>query len=146
MKSKVKPMQRADIRQRVEKKFKARRDLAQHLAVYLVVNSLLWLVWSFWTSPFPWPVFASGFWGIGLVSHYIDFHYRHGRGAEIESEVTRQMRAAQGRKSKMAADYADGDVFDLGRIEARRLRLKADGELNDSLIEEADYDEERAGR
>lgn len=137
------------IRRRVEKKLHARRDLAQHLAVYVMVNSVFWLMYlSSGTFGFPWPIFITGFWGIGLVSQSVEFYYKHGRGAEkreaeIEREVARQMRAAHGRKSKAADEYVDVEILDLDHIEARRLRLDADGELTDSLIEEADHDEKR---
>ena len=141
------------IRQRVEKKLRARRDLVQHFAVYLTVNGIFWLMYLLSGGfGFPWPIFVSGFWGIGLVSQSVEFYYKHGAGAEkreaeIEREITRQMRAARGRKSKRAADeYADVEVFDLDRIDARHLRLNADGELTDSLIDEVNDDEQRARR
>ena len=153
MKNKVRPVQEERIRKRVEEKFQARRDFMQHLAVYLLINSFLWLLYL---SPggfdFPWPIFVTGFWGIGVVSQYVGFYYKHGRGAEkreaeIEKEVTRQMRGAEQHSSIYEADeYADGEVFGLDSIEARQVRLQADGELADSFIDQAGYDEKRAGR
>jgi hypothetical protein len=59
---------RARARQRAEDKV----GFYVHLGVYLVVNAALWLLW-FVTSPelFPWPVFVSIFWGIGIGAHAI---------------------------------------------------------------------------
>ena len=149
MKRKVKPPQEAEIRKRVEKKFKARRDWINHLTIYLMVNGLLWLMYILSGEfEFPWPVFMSGFWGIGLVSHYVSFYYQYGRGAEKrEEEITRQMRRAEPRGVYEADAYADGDVLDMDGIEARHLRLRDDGELTDgSLIDQADYDEAKRKR
>ena len=159
MKNKVRPVQEERIRKRVEGKFQARRDLIQHFAVYLMINSFLWLLYlppgGFdFPFDFPWPIFVTGFWGIGVVSQYVGFYYKHGRGAEkreaeIEKEVTRQMRGAEQHSSIYEADeYADGEVFGLNSIEARQVRLQADGELADSFIDQAGYDEKqkRAGR
>ena len=151
-KSPPQPTQEELIRQRVEKKLHARRDLIQHLAVYLTVNGIFWLLYlSSGEFGFPWPIFITGFWGIGVVSQYVEFYYKHGRGAEkreaeIEEEVTRQMRLSQQRKSKVEADEAaDVGILDLDSIDAHQVRLKADGELTDSFIDQAD-DEKRAGR
>ncbi len=153
---KPQPTQKELIRKRVEKKLNARRDLIQHLFIYLTVNGILWLLYLMGGFGFPWPIFVSGFWGMGLVSQYIEFYYKHGAGAdkgeaEIEQEITRQMRlsemrAAQRRTSKTDSDDADVEVFELDDIEARQVRLNDDGELTDSFIDEADYDEGRARR
>ena len=132
------------IRKRIEKKLQARRDFIQHLAVYLMVNGIFWLMYLSGSPEFPWPIFISGFWGIGLLSHYVDYYYKHGRGAEkredeIEEEITRQMRRSQMRevqRRKRKDDYEDIEVLDLDSIEARQVRLNADGELTDSFIDQ----------
>ena len=149
------PTEEELIRQRIEKKLHARRDLIQHLAVYATVNSIFWLMYlSSGDFGFPWPMFITGFWGIGVVSQYIEFYYKHGRGAEkredeIEEEVTRQMRRSQVRqmrRRKRKDEHEAVEVLDLDGIDARRLRLNDDGELTDSFIDQADDAEKRAGR
>lgn len=135
------------IRKRIEKKLHARRDFIQHLTIYLTVNVIFWLMWLS-SAPqaggFPWPIFTSGFWGIGLLSHYVDYYYKHGRGAEkredeIEEEITRQMRRSQMRevqRRKRKDEHEEIEVLDLDSIEARQVRLNADGELTDSFIDQ----------
>jgi hypothetical protein len=55
------------------RRIKAKRDFRGHLLVYLLVNTLLVLIWltiaitaGAW---FPWPVFPLAGWGIGLLLH-----------------------------------------------------------------------------
>ncbi|MBI0583227.1 MAG: 2TM domain-containing protein [Methanomassiliicoccus sp.] len=50
-----------------------------HLAIYLLVNSMLIFVWWWGGGGFPWFVFVLVFWGIGVVAHgvgtFIQPHY-----------------------------------------------------------------------
>lgn len=59
-----------ELRARARKQAEEKVGFYSHLAAYLLVNGGLWALW-FFTSPesFPWPVFVSFFWGIGLVAH-----------------------------------------------------------------------------
>jgi len=172
-KSKTQPTPEELIRQRVEQKLHARREIFQHLVVYMVINTGLWFLFLsssgvfdvFSGMPisdidlgFPWPIFPTVFWGMGLVMQYIEYHYKHGQGAdkreeEIQAEITRQMRLSQMRQAERRKgtydpdeDTADYEVFDLDNVEARRVRLNEDGELTDSFIQEADPNQRRARR
>lgn len=137
------------IRRRIQKKLKARSELFQHLTVYLAVNGMLWMIWAFARGGFPWPIFVSAPWGIGILSQYIDYYYKHGRGAdqgeaEVESEITRQMSISGQRKGKPDEyDYDSEDVLEYDDLRARQVRLNDDGELSDSFVEELDQDENR---
>ncbi len=131
------------IRQRVQKKLNARSEFLQHLTAYLAINGFCWLLWFFNLTAFPWPVFVTAFWGIGIVNHYLDYHYKHGRGAdrgeeEIESEITRQMRISQRHDAdRRKGRYADEEgLLDVDDVKARAVRLNDDGELSDSFIDE----------
>ena len=139
------PTQEELIRQRVQKKLRARSEFLQHLTAYLAVNGILWLLWLSRTGGFPWPLFVTAFWGIGLVNHYVDYYYKHGRGAdqgeeEIESEITRQMRISQGHESDRRHGMVDSgeELLDADNAEARAVRLNDDGELSDSFVDELD--------
>ena len=135
------------IRRRVQKKLKARSEFLQHLAVYLSINAMLWIIWAAARGGFPWPIFVSASWGIGILSQYIDYYYKHGRGAdqgeaEVASEITRRMRLAGADKGKRGQfDYDEESVLETDDIGARRLRLNDDGELSDSFVQELDRDE-----
>lgn len=54
---------------------KARAGFKSHLYVYLFVNAGLWILWALGMAfsrgtHYPWPIWTSMGWGIGLVSHY----------------------------------------------------------------------------
>jgi len=51
-----------------------RASFKRHLYVYLTVTLGLWLVWGvgiyFNSTKYPWPIWPSFGWGIGLLSHF----------------------------------------------------------------------------
>ena len=146
----------AAIRRRVEKKFDERRDLLTHGIVYGAVNIMLWLIWLLTTGGFPWPLFVTVFWGIGMVSHYIDYYHKHGRGAQkreaqIEAEIERQLALERAQaewqgKGGLDEDLEGADVYALDDYEERGLRLSDDGELVDLPAEDEQHQERRRER
>lgn len=54
-----------------------RASFKYHLFSYLLVNTLLWILWfisssrNTHASVFPWPLYPMLGWGIGLFSHYV---------------------------------------------------------------------------
>ena len=57
---------------------KRRTSFKTHLGTYIVVNGFLWAIWFFITSDnnvytprFPWPMWSTLGWGIGLLFHYL---------------------------------------------------------------------------
>lgn len=47
-----------------------------HLATYLIINAFLWGVWLFGnngqsTGNYPWPIWPTAGWGIGLFFHFL---------------------------------------------------------------------------
>ncbi len=64
---------------RDEKLWKAARkrvEFKKHLLVYAIVNIFLWGMWAFGglkrgDYSFPWPVFVTMGWGIGIIFNYI---------------------------------------------------------------------------
>ena len=62
-----------------------RVEFRTHLVVYVVINTMLWGVWYFTGSQYPWPVWPTLGWGVGLVFHYI-FDYRSSRMFSEEEE------------------------------------------------------------
>ena len=103
-----------DIRQRVEVRFRQRSAFYMHLAVYTLVNIVLWVVYGLTTGmawqiaarfpimglytllTLPWPLIVMGGWGIGLVAHGLNYYIRYGGGAirretAIQREIEREM-------------------------------------------------------
>jgi len=57
-------------RKRVEEK----KGFFTHLAVYIIINIMLVLIWAFVSrSPYPWFIWPLGGWGIGLLFHFLEF-------------------------------------------------------------------------
>ena len=56
-----------------------------HLLSYIVIIGTLWLTWFLTGGSYPWPVWPTAGWGIGLVFHYL-FDYRSSRMLSEEEE------------------------------------------------------------
>lgn len=51
-------------------KVQKKRDFFTHLTAYFLVNGLLWTLYIFdGSNTFPWPLFVTVFWGIGILAH-----------------------------------------------------------------------------
>jgi tRNA A-37 threonylcarbamoyl transferase component Bud32 len=126
------------IRRRVEKRFKERQGLIIHFVAYVMVNFMLWAIWAGGSITsliqaqepsiptgmlgLPWPLFVTIGWGIGMISHYINYYSKYGSGAErreqaIQREIERE------RERSMAQDYD---------LKPKRMRLTDDGELEEA--------------
>ncbi|HEY0678296.1 MAG TPA: 2TM domain-containing protein [Chitinophagaceae bacterium] len=70
---------------------KARAAFKTHLSTYLIVNSMLWLIWFFTggLNSYPWPIWPTAGWGIGLISNYLAV-YKYGNTAEKEYEKLKE--------------------------------------------------------
>jgi hypothetical protein len=83
----------AKIRQQVESRFQERQRLKMHVAVYLIVNVLLWGFWLLFPrfveiSPgelefftMPWPITVTVGWGLALLAHSLSYYLEYGAGA-----------------------------------------------------------------
>jgi 2TM domain len=75
------------------KRLQTRRDFAQHLVVYLVINSFLVGIWFVTGAGYFWPAWVLGGWGIGLALHAWDtFGRRPITEADVDAEVRRMAR------------------------------------------------------
>lgn len=105
IKHKYKPAARADIREKVEFKFRARGAVAFHLLLVLIGAGLLLYNWSYlWASRFFQNAYQDSILvfvflaGSGAL-HFIRYHYRHGSGRdkherETEARIRRQLERA----------------------------------------------------
>jgi len=55
---------------------KRRVSFRYHLFIYIIVNGFLWALWFFGkhdegTSNYPWPIWSTMGWGIGLFFHFL---------------------------------------------------------------------------
>jgi 2TM domain len=58
-----------DKREAAIKRLRARRGFKIHVAIYLVVNALIVVVWASSGGGYFWPIWAMLGWGIGLAFH-----------------------------------------------------------------------------
>jgi len=77
------------LRDKAIKRLKKQRDLRSHLLVYVLVNTLLVVIWVM-TDPhgFFWPVFPIAGWGIGVIMNAWDVY---GRQEITEEDIHREM-------------------------------------------------------
>ena len=102
-----------EIRRRVEAKYDERNALLIHLISYAGVNILVWMIWLFAAGGFPWPLFVTLFWGIGMAGHSLDYYNKHGGGAQkreerIQEEVPSLFGAAGGAGARNLWRRGDG--------------------------------------
>ena len=113
---------------------------------------------------FPWPLFVTFGWGIGLIANAFEALGAGRTERTIEREMERERRildsekpkrAARGRAQLPGADeaFGDFDTIEEPREQVREprtgrggVRLTEDGELTDSMIVELEDDDERRTR
>ena len=80
------------LREQALRRIKKRRDLHTHAFAYLTINVLLWGVWVIIGATshtwFPWPLWVTLGWGIGLAFNAWDVYFRH---PISESDIQREM-------------------------------------------------------
>ena len=54
-------------RETAVKRVKAKREFKNHLAVYLIVNALLVVIWAMSGAGYFWPIWSIAGWGVGLA-------------------------------------------------------------------------------
>jgi hypothetical protein len=130
------------IRVRADRPFRKRREFLTHLAVYLSINALLWSIFIMTDSDFPWPIFPSFFWGMGVVSQFFESFVTRSDDNAVERILRRERAVIEG-SAKRKNDALDESVSAKRKNETR---LTEDGELTDSLIREIEADERQQRR
>ena len=79
-------------REQALRTLKKRRDFHTHVFVYATVNAIVWGVWAIIGASsggwFPWPLWLTLGWGIGLVFNAWDVYFRR---PITEGEIRREM-------------------------------------------------------
>jgi len=138
MKRKNQSQLESEIRRVVEAKYEERNALLIHLASYAGVNVMVWMIWLTTSGGFPWPLFVTVSWGIGMVGHLLDYYHKHGGGAQkreerIQEEVTRHLERVEAGRQDIyeEAEMQGAEVYTLDDVELRHTRLADDGEIID---------------
>jgi hypothetical protein len=90
-------MTEEQIYEHARKRVEAKRGFFSHLAAYVIVNILLFVIWYLTSRGFPWFLFPLGGWGIGLIFHFLGVFVFDTMGSEaaIEKEAEK-IRKRQG--------------------------------------------------
>ena len=65
-------MSEEEIYKQARKRVEEKKGFYTHLAVYILVNILLVLIWAFAAGGgYPWFIWPLGGWGIGLLFHFL---------------------------------------------------------------------------
>ncbi len=86
------------LREQALRRIKKRRDLHTHVFAYLTINTLVWGIWAIigvtshrW---FPWPLWVTLGWGVGLAFNAYDVYLRRPiTEGDIQHELDRLRRA-----------------------------------------------------
>jgi len=70
-----------------------RVDFRRHLAAFLVINTILWSIWLITKTTYPWPIWPTAGWGIGILFHYL-FDYRKNGFFSEDEEFERLKRSS----------------------------------------------------
>ena len=130
-----------EIRRRVEKRIKQRNEFYSHLAVYVVCNLMMWMIWALTRDPgetigFPWPLIVMFGWGIGLGSHALTVYFNSA------SRVEARERAIQREIERERERLANDEYYEKPKRD-QRLRLTDDGELIEIGDDEVEDGEKR---
>lgn len=87
------PATDAELRDLAFRRLKKRQDFRAHLFVYVVVNAFLWALWALTSQGFPWPIFVTLGWGIGVVMNAWDVY---GRREITPADVDREVEKLRG--------------------------------------------------
>lgn len=65
-------MSEEQIYEEAKKRVEEKQEFFKHLAAYIVINTMLVLIWKFISGGgFLWFLFPMGGWGIGLLFHFL---------------------------------------------------------------------------
>lgn len=48
-----------------------RKGFRIHLIVFLLATPVIWLVWYFTGTTYPWPLWSTPAWAVGVLFHYL---------------------------------------------------------------------------
>lgn len=118
----------AQLRKKLEKRFKKRQDLIIHAGIYALVNIplLLWVLFGFSNgrggTSFPWPLIIVLGWSAGILGHFISYYYQYGSGAQKrEDAIKREL-----------DHYRENRAYEKPKNDERyHLELSEDGEIEE---------------
>lgn len=103
------------IRKRVIKRMEERQGLLAHAAAYIIINLIMWGIWLSSGGGFPWPIFITGGWGIGMFAHINDYWSNYGGGvARREEQIQREIERERERLGLHYDEKPKHDDYEIG--------------------------------
>jgi hypothetical protein len=115
----------AEIRRRIEKRFKQRSEYFSHLAAFVPINTIGWLIFPQWNNIFS--IICAGIsvmWTIAFIIDTVQFIMSELQERTIQREIERERMLR----------YGVGEISD--KTKNRLMRLTDDGEIMDFDDEE----------
>lgn len=145
------------IRRRVEQRLKEREEWRSHLSWYIAVNAFLWFIWLATGAGYPWPLWVTGGWGIGIFIHTATYLSSQGAERRRDEYVQRELERERSRiygssmvdRASNVPKFKNEDLVEESRPDTGgtpRVRLNDDGEFTESFIDEIDDIERRDQR
>lgn len=79
-----------DQREAAIRRLRARQEFRTHLGVFLLVNTMLVIIWAATGAGYFWPIWPIAGWAIGLASHaFTVFFNRPLTEDQIQAEINR---------------------------------------------------------
>lgn len=75
-------------REAARKRVKAKRDFKSHVAIYVIVNTMLVVIWALSGRGYFWPIWSIAGWGIGLTFNAWSVYFER---PITEDEIRREM-------------------------------------------------------
>lgn len=120
----------------VEKAARGRQEFIIHLAIYAIINTMLWFLWAALQVEFPFPLLVMAFWGIGLVANAADAFFGSARQQLTREEAIEREVARWAEQPAFAAKKKKRDS-------SAHLELTDDGELVEIVDEDWEADTRR---
>ena len=79
---------RDDQREAALKRVKAKRDFRNHVAAYLIVNTMFVFIWALSGAGYFWPIWIIASWGVGLAFNAWAVYFEK---PITEDEIRREM-------------------------------------------------------
>lgn len=81
-------MDEQQLRERALASLKRKAEFRTHLITYILVNTMLIVIWAVTSGGFFWPIFPMLGWGVGLGLHAYE---SYGRQGPSEDRIQREM-------------------------------------------------------
>ncbi len=92
-------MSEKELYEAAKKRVEEKKGFFIHLAVYIIVNTMLVLLWAFPSGGgYPWFLFPLGGWGIGITFHFLGVFVFSGKSDWERRAVAREIEKMRNEK------------------------------------------------